>query len=233
MTDQTYDSTATGSASLGAGASPGSTAEVAKNQARSVAEDAKQGGQQVAAAAKDQTRQVAGEAKDQAQQLLQQVRGEAADQASAQQRRAASGLRSLGAELASMAEQSSGTGVAADLARQASEQARTAASWLDSREPGDVVSELTDFARRRPGTFLAVAAAVGFLGGRLTRGLAAGSSDDQSGPTPATDSPRPEPLETPAEPAASSTALAPPPPQHGLTSDTLGEPQVAGMRGRP
>lgn len=172
----------------------GSTTDVAKDQARSVASDAKQGGQQVAQTAKDQTQEVASEAKDQARQLYQQVRGEFGDQAATQHQRAASGLRSLGDELGAMARgQSTQQGVASDLAQQASDRVSALAGWLESREPGDVLNEVTSFARRKPGTFLAAAAAVGFLGGRLTRGLAAEASDgNESGPgrTGSTPTPR-------------------------------------------
>lgn len=159
----------------------GSTSDVAKDQAKSVASDAKQGGQQVAQTAKEQTQEVASEAKHQAQQLYQQVRGELGDQAATQHQRAASGLRSLGDELGAMARgQSTQQGLASDLAQQASDRVSALAGWLETREPGDVLHEVTGFARRKPGTFLAAAAAVGFLGGRLTRGLAAEASDDGS-----------------------------------------------------
>lgn len=172
----------------------GSTTDVAQDQARSVASDAKQGGQQVAQTAKDQTQEVASEAKDQARQLYQQVRGEFGDQAATQHQRAASGLRNLGDELGAMARgQSTQQGVASDLAQQASDRVSALAGWLESREPGDVLNEVTSFARRKPGTFLAAAAAVGFLGGRLTRGLTAEASDDnESGPgrTGSTPTPR-------------------------------------------
>jgi hypothetical protein len=211
--------------------SPDSTAEAVKDQAKSVAEDAKQGGQQVAATAMDQTREVAGEAKAQTKDLFRQARGEATDQAATQQRRAASGLHSLGDELGAMAGHSDASGIAGDLARQASDQAHSAASWLESREPGDVMSEITDFARRRPGTFLAAAAAIGFLGGRLTRGLAAGSTEDQGVASPAAATARPEPLEASLRPPPSTGADAAQP-RHGLTGDALAQPQSAGMPGR-
>ena len=162
--------------------SEGSTTDVAKDQAKSVASDAKQGGQQVAQTAKEQTQEVASEAKYQAQHLYEQVRGEFGDQAATQHQRAASGLRSLGDELGAMARgQSTQQGVASDLAQQASERVSALASWLESREPGDVLNEVTSFARRKPGTFLAAAAAVGFLGGRLTRGLAAEAAGNEPG----------------------------------------------------
>jgi hypothetical protein len=175
MTDRPFGtSTAPGSYSE----SEGSTTDVAKDQAKNLAGDAKQGGQQVAQTAKEQTQQVASEAKDQARQLFQQVRGEFGDQAANQHQRAASGLRSLGDELGSMARgESSQQGLASDLAQQAADRVGSLAGWLESREPGDVLGEVTSFARRKPGTFLAAAAAIGFLGGRLTRGIAAESSD--------------------------------------------------------
>jgi hypothetical protein len=155
----------------------GSTTEVAKDQAHSVASDAKQSGQQVAQTAKEQTQEVASEAKYQARELYQQLRGEVGDQAATQHQRAASGLHTLGDELGSMARGSDQSGVATDLAQQAADRVHSLAGWLESREPGDVLDEVTSFARRKPGTFLAAAAAIGFLGGRLTRGLAADPSD--------------------------------------------------------
>lgn len=173
MTDRPFGTTTTHPES--------STTDVARDQAKSVAGDAKEGGQQVAQTAKEQTQQVASEAKNQARDLYDQVRGELGDQASNQHQRAASGLRSLGDELGSMARGSEQSGIASDLAQQAADRAHSAAGWLESREPGDILHEVTSFARNKPGTFLAAAAAIGFLGGRLTRGLAAEAHDDGSG----------------------------------------------------
>lgn len=177
MTDRPFGTTTTSTESTD------STTGVAKDQAKSVASDAKQSGQQVAETAKEQTREVASEASQQAKELYQQVRAEFGDQAATQHQRAASGLRTLGDELGSMARGSEQSGVATDIAQQASERVNALATWLESREPGDVLSEVTSFARRKPGTFLAAAAAVGFLGGRLTRGLAAESGDDRATPS--------------------------------------------------
>lgn len=176
MTDRPFGTTTTTTTTD----STDSTTDVAKDQARSVASDAKESGQQVAETAKEQTREVASEASQQAKELYQQVRSEFGDQAATQHQRAASGLRTLGNELSSMAQGSEQSGVATDLAKQASDRVHTLAGWLEQREPGDVLSEVTSFARRKPGTFLAAAAAVGFLGGRLTRGLAAESGDGDS-----------------------------------------------------
>jgi len=173
VSDTSYDNVSTPT-------SESSTPQVAADQAKGLASDVKQSGSQVVETAKDETLQVASEAKQQAKDLLHQVRGEMSDQTSAQQHRAAGGLRSVADELSTMADGSEQSGVASDLARQASQRVRSVAEWVDSREPADLLTELKGFARRKPGTFLAAAAALGFLGGRLTRGLTADQGDDLS-----------------------------------------------------
>ena len=74
------------------------------------------------------------------------------------------------------------SGMANDLAQQASSKIRDIARWLESREPADLLEEARSFARRRPGTFLAGAALVGLVGGRLTRGMADEARDDSGTP---------------------------------------------------
>lgn len=158
------------------------TAATAKDEARTVAADAKESTKHVAETAKTEARDVAAQTQQQARALYHQLRSEVTDQASGQSRRAASGLRALADELGEMGNATQQRGVASDVARQASDRARGFADWLDQREPGDILDEARDFARRRPGTFLAAAAALGFLGGRMTRGLA---DDDSSSPSSA------------------------------------------------
>jgi vacuolar-type H+-ATPase subunit H len=158
-----------------------STRDVAKDEARGVAQDAAQSGRQTAETAKEQAGQVAEEAVSQAKQLLDQTREQVVSTGSAQQEKAASSLRSLADELTGMVNGEGGqNGLAADLARQASEQIRTAAQFLENREPADLLQEVRRFARQRPGAFLLSAAAIGFLGGRLTRGLTADSGSSSS-----------------------------------------------------
>ena len=164
------------------GTEPDSTRDVAAGQARSTAEDAKASGQQVAATAKEQAGQVAGEAKGQAKEVLDQARRELTDQASSQHQRAAGGLHSLADELEGMSSGTQTSGVANDLAQQASSKVRDIARWLESREPADLLEEARSFARRRPGTFLAGAALAGLVGGRLTRGMADEARDDSGTP---------------------------------------------------
>jgi hypothetical protein len=158
---------------------------VAKDEAKGVAQDAAQAGKQTAETAKQQAGEVAGEAKNQARALLDQTRQQLASQGNDQQQKAATGLRSLADEITSMINGEGGTGgVASDLARQASDRVQLAADWLETREPRDLLTEVQRFARRRPGTFLAAAGVLGFIGGRMTRGAvdeARDSSGDTSG----------------------------------------------------
>ena len=88
-----------------------------------------------------------------------------------------------------MARNSEQDGVATDLARQAADKARQAAGWLADRDPGSLLDEVRSFARRKPGTYLAIALGAGVLAGRLTRGLTAPADDDHPGHpgTPAAD----------------------------------------------
>src|SRR4029450_3262969 len=110
---------------------------------------------------------VARKALKQVKELVQQTRSELTEQAATQQKRLASGLRSLSKELSAMAHGAGRSGMATDLVQQAGERTNAVASWLEDREPGHVVDEVTRFARQRPGAFLAAAAGAGFLIGRL------------------------------------------------------------------
>jgi len=139
----------------------------------------------VASTASDQARNVAGETKAQARNLLHETQGQVREQAGQQKQKASGGLRSLSDELRSVADgtQTSQSGMVNDLARQASDKAQELATWIDAREPGDLVNELRDLARRKPGTFLLGAAALGVLAGRLTRSAVDVKRDESSAGT--------------------------------------------------
>ncbi|WP_052358297.1 hypothetical protein [Terrabacter tumescens] len=162
----------------GTGSSSGSSA---KEHAGAVAQDAKESTKNVASTAATEAKDVAQEAKTQIRQLFNQLTGEATDQASGQTQRAVGGLRSLSSELSGMAQSQQGeSGMASDLARQGASRLDAAASWLEGRQPGEILDEVRSFARRRPGTFIAGAAILGIVGGRLTRGLTGDSSSQSS-----------------------------------------------------
>jgi hypothetical protein len=203
-TDTTTDTT--GSDAMSEGHSPKGTA---KEQASDVAREGVQAGKHVASVATDQAQEVAAEAGHQTKALLGQARAELKEQAATQQNRVAEQLHALSKELGSMASKSEQPGLAADLAGQASRQLGSAAHWVSEREPGSLVTELKDFARNKPGTFLAVAAGIGLVAGRMTRGFKAGTPGDDgqsSRPlTPAwgTTSPIRAGMTTPHSPSAS------------------------------
>lgn len=178
-----HDSSASSPSSASTADTARETAATARHEARTVAADAKESGRHVAETAKLEARDVAAETQQQARHLYRQLRTEVTDQAATQHQRAATGLRSLADELGQMVGTSQQPGLATDVARQASDRARGFADWLEEREPGDILNEARDFARRRPGTFLMAAAAVGFLGGRMTRGLADDDGDRTDTPT--------------------------------------------------
>jgi hypothetical protein len=155
-----------------------STTDKAKTEAKEVGRTAVAAGGDVAQTAKEQSTQVARETVRQARDLYGTTRAQLRDQASAQQRRAAVGIRSIGDEIRSMAEQGGHAGPASDLAHQASGRIADVADWIEAREPGQVVDEVKQFARRHPGAFLVGSAILGVLAGRLTRGVVADAHDD-------------------------------------------------------
>jgi hypothetical protein len=73
--------------------------------------------------------------------------------------------------------------LATELTREASGRIHDWAGWLESREPADLLDEIREFARRRPGVFLLGAALAGVAAGRLTRGAVAASSGGMAGGT--------------------------------------------------
>lgn len=160
-----------------------STTSVARDEAANVGRSAGEAGGRVAQTAADQAREVVSETARQARDLAGEAGGHARDQAYVQQQRAAHQLRSVADELQEMAAKGGQSGVATEVAQQAAERIHGAASWLEQREPADLLQAVRDFARRRPGVFLAGAVAAGLAAGRLTRGMtdAARSSGQNSG----------------------------------------------------
>jgi hypothetical protein len=154
--------------------------DAAWEQASNVGQHVGERGSQLAGTAADQAKQVTGEAGRQARDLVGEARGQLGGQASAQQQKVADGLRSLVDELSSMAEKGGQSGPATELAHRAAERVRQAASWLDKREPGDLVGEVRRLGRQHPGTFLLGATLAGVVVGRLTRGAVEAASSTSS-----------------------------------------------------
>jgi hypothetical protein len=155
----------------------------ASGQPPQIGSAAKEQGKHVASTAADQVGNVASESATQARDLLHEAQAQVRDQAGTQKDRAAGGLRTLGDELRSMSDRTaegSQQGLASDLARQAATKVHDLAAWLDAREPGDILEEVRDLARRKPGTFLLGAAVAGLVAGRLTRGAVDAKRDDNA-----------------------------------------------------
>ena len=201
---------------LSADQSGGSTTDVARNQAAAVGQSASEAGSRVTQTAADQAREVASETARQARDLLDEAGGHARDQASVQQQKAASQLRSVADELWEMTSKGGQSGVATEVAQQAAERIHGMASWLEQREPADVLQAVRDFARRRPGVFLADAVAAGLAAGRLTRGMT--DAARSGGQRPGTQ--RPPREITPG-------AAIPPPPDPDWTTPMPGYPADA------
>jgi hypothetical protein len=155
--------------------------DAAKEEAADVARTAKGSAQNVAQTAKSEAANVASEAKSSAQNLLHQAKSGLTSQAGTQQQKAAEGIRTMSSQLQSMADAPEQQGMASDLIRQAAQRSESVASWLENREPGDLLGEVQRFARNKPGTFLLLAAGAGVLAGRLTRGLTAGAAESSTG----------------------------------------------------
>jgi len=155
------------------GSSGSGRADAAKEGAASVAGDAKDAAADTAGTAREQAGKVASEATGQAKQLFGQATSELRDQAGEQQQRVAQGLRGIGGELGSMADKSEDGGLASELVRNLSGRADSVAGWLEGRDPGSLLGDVKQFAARRPGTFIAIAAGAGLLAGRVVKSLTA------------------------------------------------------------
>jgi hypothetical protein len=151
-------------------------AHAGKQAAADTAQAGKQAAADVANTATDAAKDVAQQTTAQAKDLLGKTRTQLNEQAATQQNSLVETLRDLGDQLSGMADTDQ-DGTAVQLVTQARDHVKQAADWLDQRDPGDVVNELRELGRRRPGAFLLGSAAAGVLAGRLTRGVAAVHSD--------------------------------------------------------
>lgn len=202
------------STGTGTGTGSSSTKDTAKEQAANVAGDAKAGTQHVAGVTKDEASKVASEVKSQAQDLLGQTRDQLREQTGVQQERAAGSLRTLSDELRDMGDKSESTGLASELVSQVAQRAGSAASYLEGRDPGTLLQDVTDFARRRPGLFVGLAVVAGVAAGRLTRSLTSEAHDQKeaekssatTGAAPTTTTGAATGYVTPAVPTPSASA---------------------------
>ena len=156
----------------------GRVADTAKSEASNVASAAAGGARDVAGEAGTQAKAVVGEAKQQLEQMLSQGRDEARQQAEQRTSQAAGQLRTLSEQFSALVEgRPDAAGPLVSYASDVQGQLRRLAARMEQEGPQGVIDDVTGFARRRPGVFLAGAAGFGFVVGRLVRAGTANQRD--------------------------------------------------------
>lgn len=150
----------------------------ATSEASNVASTGADAARDVASEASTQVKAVAGEAKQQVDRLVNQARDEFRQQAQNRNDQAAGGLRTLSEQLTALADgRTESAGPLVGYLQDAEGQVRRLAWRLEQGGPQGVMDDVTRFARRRPGLFLAGAAGIGFLAGRALRAGIASNQD--------------------------------------------------------
>jgi hypothetical protein len=124
----------------------------------------------VAETAKHEMGHVAHEVKSQAGRVASDLRHQLSDRARSQQHDLADRVRQAGSELREMAADREPS-PARTAVEQLAGRSEQVADYLSKHSPEDLLAEVQEFARRRPGTFLVSAAVAGFVVGRLAKGV--------------------------------------------------------------
>jgi hypothetical protein len=150
-------------------------ADDSTSKAKQVAGQTKEAAGQAAAdvkdTAKEQVQRVGSEAKTQARNVAADVRDKVGEQARSQNDKLVGSIRQTADHLDEMRGDRADSPAAAVVSRVA-DGGRQLADYLDRNGPEGVLREVQDFARRRPGAFLATALAAGFVVGRLGKSVA-------------------------------------------------------------
>src|SRR5947208_13323071 len=125
----------------------------------------------------------------QTQNLLGQASEQVTAQATEQTQRLSQNIRQLAQQFSQMAGAGEQGSTAHSLVQTAAQHADRAAGYLDGKQPGDLVTDLQNLGRRRPGAFLLGAAIAGVAVGRLVGGAKRATSAQQETPTPGTPQP--------------------------------------------
>jgi hypothetical protein len=160
--------------------SPGGETSRTKQVAEQGAQAAGHAATDVKDTAVEQAQRVGAETKVQARNLAADVRDRLSEQARTQNDRLAGSIRDTADQLDEMRGDRSDSPAATVVARVA-DGGRQLADYLDRNGPEGVLREVQDFARRRPGAFLATALAAGFVVGRLGKGVAKADSGSSGG----------------------------------------------------
>jgi hypothetical protein len=153
-----------------------------RDRGAEVAQDAKDEARSVADTAQHEAGRVADEVRHQATHLTESAREQLHQQARSQTEHLGEAIGGMGDRIQALADgRPEDAGNVQDLARSIAEQAKTVSRRIDELGFDGSLDELQRYARRRPGAFLAGAAALGFVAARLTQG-ARQAGDDRSDP---------------------------------------------------
>ena len=133
----------------------------------------------VAGTAKEQAGQVADEVSAQARNVALDMRDKVTEQARTQNDKLADGIRRMADDLDQMRAQR-GDSPAAQVVSRVADGSRQVADYLADRGPEGLLGDVQDYARRKPGTFLATALVAGLVVGRLGKGVL-NATDSPSG----------------------------------------------------
>ncbi|MFI7742046.1 hypothetical protein [Kocuria rhizosphaericola] len=177
MTTNPYDPTpnqagSSRPAETGTSSKKDAAAEKGKAEANQLKHEAAGSGQRVKETAKEEAGAVKQEVGAQAQNLLDQLRSDLKEQVGPQQDRIASTVRSVSDEINALSRgEQPESDYVTGLLGSVSGRVESVASSLENKDAKDLLEDVRRFAARRPGTFLAVAAGIGLLAGRATRGV--------------------------------------------------------------
>jgi len=147
-----------------------------------VARTAQQDVRQLAGTVRSQAEQVKGELAGQARGMLAETQDQLQAQADMQASRLASAIFQVGSQAVALSEgRPEQAGPLVDYAEQAATWLDDRASYIEERGLEGLATDVVDFARRRPGMFLAGAAVVGFGVGRLLRSGAVSGENEVTG----------------------------------------------------
>ncbi|MDQ0797983.1 hypothetical protein [Streptomyces sp. B1I3] len=150
----------------------------AKEQASATTSQAGQAAGEVAGTAAEQAKEVAGEARRQADSAMHDLKRRLMDEGQEQTDRLADAVRQWADDLEGLAQGASGDSPARSLTVRTAGQGHRAANYLAENSLDDMLGDLRDFGRRRPGAFLGGAVLAGLVVGRLGKAGKAAHSPD-------------------------------------------------------
>lgn len=159
----------------------GGVAQGARERGAEVGDHAKSAAADVKDTAAERARDVAGEARAQARDLVGHTRETLVTHADEQTNRLSETLDQLADDLRKMSGSTDSDGLAGRVVGELAQRTDALAQRMRGRSSADLLDDLRDLGRRRPGAFLAGAAGLGLLAGRIGRGLKDANSSDQQG----------------------------------------------------